>query len=246
MTTDQPPVENMHDPCCSSHGVTMTCERYRRTHFVEVRPCCGADAALLRSEEAEQPSPSVEDARAEAEREAHHRYPGGTAWTIAQRLAFTTGWLAASRAVPSDHTATTSVIERVSALVVSDIGTTGSDQAEVFRAAVAGTLTRAVASGLLSIGRRVPSDHTATTEDAAAAVVDALGQSPFAHHEVIPSGETASTLYVTHDDEWSDLASLIVQRLASRGLLATARPDTTETPARARIHALTTPHGDQP
>lgn len=25
----------------------MTCERYRRTHFVEVRPCCSADAAAL-------------------------------------------------------------------------------------------------------------------------------------------------------------------------------------------------------
>lgn len=34
----------MHDPCCSSHGVTMDCTRYRRTHFVEVRPCCSADA----------------------------------------------------------------------------------------------------------------------------------------------------------------------------------------------------------
>lgn len=32
-----------HDPCCSSHGVTMDCARYRRTHFVEVRPCCSAD-----------------------------------------------------------------------------------------------------------------------------------------------------------------------------------------------------------
>lgn len=37
-----------HTPCCSSHGVDMTCEKYRRTHFVEVRPCCSADADALR------------------------------------------------------------------------------------------------------------------------------------------------------------------------------------------------------
>jgi len=29
-----------HDPCCTSHGVTMTCAEYRRTHFVETGPCC--------------------------------------------------------------------------------------------------------------------------------------------------------------------------------------------------------------
>ena len=74
-----------------------------------------------------------------------------------------------------------------------------------------------------------PEMTTATTEDAEAAVVDALGQSPFAHHEVIPSGETASTLYITHDDEWADLASLIVQMLTARGLLATARTRPTRT-----------------
>jgi hypothetical protein len=37
-----------HVPCCSSHGEPMTCEKYRRTHFVEVRPCCAIDAAALR------------------------------------------------------------------------------------------------------------------------------------------------------------------------------------------------------
>lgn len=31
-----------HDPCCSSHGVPMDCATYRRTHFVEVGPCCSA------------------------------------------------------------------------------------------------------------------------------------------------------------------------------------------------------------
>lgn len=36
-----------HDPCCSAHGEAMNCARYRRTHFVEVRPCCEADAAAL-------------------------------------------------------------------------------------------------------------------------------------------------------------------------------------------------------
>jgi hypothetical protein len=32
-----------HDPCCSSHGVTMGCDQYRRTHFVEVGRCCEHD-----------------------------------------------------------------------------------------------------------------------------------------------------------------------------------------------------------
>jgi hypothetical protein len=45
-------VEHTHNPCCSSHGVDMTCERYRATHFVEVRPCCSADAARLTADEA--------------------------------------------------------------------------------------------------------------------------------------------------------------------------------------------------
>lgn len=39
-----------HSPCCSSHGEPMTCERYRRTHFVEVRPCCTVDAERLEQE----------------------------------------------------------------------------------------------------------------------------------------------------------------------------------------------------
>lgn len=39
-----------HSPCCSSHGLNMSCERYRRTHFVEVRPCCATDAARLKGE----------------------------------------------------------------------------------------------------------------------------------------------------------------------------------------------------
>ena len=29
-----------HAPCCSSHGVDMDCETYRRTHFVETGRCC--------------------------------------------------------------------------------------------------------------------------------------------------------------------------------------------------------------
>ena len=41
-----------HKPCCSAHGVDMTCASYRRTHFVEVRPCCAVDAAALRGEDA--------------------------------------------------------------------------------------------------------------------------------------------------------------------------------------------------
>jgi hypothetical protein len=45
-------VQGAHEPCCSSHGVNMTCEYYRRTHFVEVRPCCSADAQLLEREKA--------------------------------------------------------------------------------------------------------------------------------------------------------------------------------------------------
>ena len=34
-----------HTPCCSSHGVHMDCATYRRTHFVEIRPCCDVDQA---------------------------------------------------------------------------------------------------------------------------------------------------------------------------------------------------------
>lgn len=41
--------EPTHIPCCSSHNEPMTCARYRRTHFVEVRPCCAVDAAALRA-----------------------------------------------------------------------------------------------------------------------------------------------------------------------------------------------------
>lgn len=52
MTQSALPIEPEHDPCCSSHGVPMDCERYRRTHFVEVRPCCSVDAARLRQEQA--------------------------------------------------------------------------------------------------------------------------------------------------------------------------------------------------
>jgi hypothetical protein len=38
-----PMADATHDPCCSSHGVTMGCDRYRRTHFVEVGRCCKHD-----------------------------------------------------------------------------------------------------------------------------------------------------------------------------------------------------------
>ena len=50
--------EATHAPCCSSHGKTLTCSQYRRTHFVEVRPCCAADARALeevRDAEEDQP-----------------------------------------------------------------------------------------------------------------------------------------------------------------------------------------------
>jgi hypothetical protein len=36
-----------HNPCCSSHKIPMSCEKYRLTHFVEVRPCCAIDAERL-------------------------------------------------------------------------------------------------------------------------------------------------------------------------------------------------------
>lgn len=39
-----------HDPCCSSHGIAMSCANYRRTHFVEVRPCCAIDRERLERE----------------------------------------------------------------------------------------------------------------------------------------------------------------------------------------------------
>lgn len=45
--------ETTHTPCCSAHGRDMTCRNYRRTHFVEVRPCCAADALVYEGEEAE-------------------------------------------------------------------------------------------------------------------------------------------------------------------------------------------------
>jgi hypothetical protein len=51
--SDDDRVAIAHDPCCSSHGVPMTCSRYRRTHFVEVRPCCSEDAERLALEAAE-------------------------------------------------------------------------------------------------------------------------------------------------------------------------------------------------
>lgn len=35
-----------HRPCCSSHHRDMTCAEYRRTHFVEVGPCCAIWTAL--------------------------------------------------------------------------------------------------------------------------------------------------------------------------------------------------------
>lgn len=39
-----------HRPCCSAHGVDMSCDQYRRSHFVEVRPCCcSVDAAVLKA-----------------------------------------------------------------------------------------------------------------------------------------------------------------------------------------------------
>ena len=44
------PTPPNHNPCCSSHGQPMGCDQYRRTHFVEVRPCCAADADQLRAE----------------------------------------------------------------------------------------------------------------------------------------------------------------------------------------------------
>jgi hypothetical protein len=34
------PQVSPHDPCCSSHGASMNCADYRRTHFVETGACC--------------------------------------------------------------------------------------------------------------------------------------------------------------------------------------------------------------
>lgn len=39
-------VAETHRPCCSSHGRHLTCADYRRTHFVEVGPCCSVWATL--------------------------------------------------------------------------------------------------------------------------------------------------------------------------------------------------------
>lgn len=51
---EQPDDEALtHAPCCSAHGRNLTCSQYRRSHFVEVRPCCAADALVYEGEEAE-------------------------------------------------------------------------------------------------------------------------------------------------------------------------------------------------
>jgi hypothetical protein len=42
-------VAQTHRPCCSTHGRHMTCAQYRRTHFVEVGPCCSVYAAVQRA-----------------------------------------------------------------------------------------------------------------------------------------------------------------------------------------------------
>lgn len=36
-----------HSPCCSTHANDLCCRHYRRSHFVEVRPCCETDARNL-------------------------------------------------------------------------------------------------------------------------------------------------------------------------------------------------------
>lgn len=41
-----------HTPCCSAHGKPMSCEQYRRAHFVEIRPCCWVDARQIATHEA--------------------------------------------------------------------------------------------------------------------------------------------------------------------------------------------------
>lgn len=43
MVESEAPPMVTHVPCCMAHGIPMDCERYRRTHFVEVRPCCTLD-----------------------------------------------------------------------------------------------------------------------------------------------------------------------------------------------------------
>lgn len=41
--------EVTHRPCCSSHTMAACCACYRRTHFVEVGPCCSAWTAASAS-----------------------------------------------------------------------------------------------------------------------------------------------------------------------------------------------------
>ncbi|CAL9606033.1 hypothetical protein SUDANB95_05491 [Actinosynnema sp. ALI-1.44] len=44
--------DHTHTPCCSAHGKSMSCATYRRTHFVEIRPCCWVDARQIAAQEA--------------------------------------------------------------------------------------------------------------------------------------------------------------------------------------------------
>jgi len=68
-TIGEPPYD--HNPCCSSHNVRMLCENYRRTHFVEVRPCCSLDAIRLRADRLHGKN-RVE--RTDGQRKPHARY----------------------------------------------------------------------------------------------------------------------------------------------------------------------------
>ena len=64
----------MHDPCCSSHGVSLCCECYCDTHFVEVNRCrCVRQPSPPASlegelERLEQEDPEVGAARASYDR----------------------------------------------------------------------------------------------------------------------------------------------------------------------------------
>ena len=62
------PQSGPHAPCCSSHGVDMDCETYRRTHFVETGVCCrvALDPESPPHESAAQPAPPTHMTATEA------------------------------------------------------------------------------------------------------------------------------------------------------------------------------------
>lgn len=76
------PAGATHTPCCSSHGVYMTCLDYRRTHFVEVGSCCAA----WQDDEAGQLADAERMAAITAEQESIRQAEREVSWVIAPAI----------------------------------------------------------------------------------------------------------------------------------------------------------------